>query len=69
MDKPNAWFVCRARGIVDDVLLPMRAGVESEETIARKGRMIAARKFKRAHGLHPCVRVEVEYQGVERYRA
>ena len=62
----NAWCVCRARGIVDAVLLPLRAGVEaSEETIARKGRMVAARKFKRTHGLHPCVRVEVEYQGVE----
>ena len=62
----NAWFVCRARGIVDDVLLPMRAGVEaSEESIAHKGRMVAARKFKRAHGLHPCVRVDVEFQGIE----
>lgn len=62
----NAWFVCRAKGITDDVLLPMRAGVEaSDETIARKGRMIAARKFKRSHGLHPCVRVDVEFQGIE----
>ena len=62
----NAWFVCRAAGITDDILLPIRPGVEvSEETLARKGRMRAARKFKRQHGIHPCVKVEVEFQGVE----
>lgn len=62
----NAWFVCRAKGITDDILLPIKAGVEaSDEVLARKGRMRAARKFKRQRGLHPCVKVEVEFQGVE----
>lgn len=62
----QAWFVCRAAGITDDILLPIRPGVEaSDEVLARRGRMIAARKFKRWHGLHPCVKVEVEFQGVE----
>lgn len=62
----NAWFVCRARGITDDVLLPLRPGVEAcDEIIAKRGRMRAARAFKTRHGLHPCTRVDVEFQGVE----
>lgn len=63
--KPAAWFVCRAAGIVDDVLLPMRRQAPDEE-IARRGRMTAARVFKRRHGLHPSRKVECEFQGVER---
>lgn len=62
----EAWFVCRARGIVDDVMLPLRAGaVASDEEIEKRGRMRAARVFKRLHGLHPCTKVEVEFQAVE----
>ena len=60
-----AWFVCRAAGITDDVLLPLRRPAPDAE-IARRGRMTAARVFKRRHGLHPCRNVECEYQFVER---
>lgn len=62
----GAWFVCRAAGIVDDVTLPLRAAMTSEVEIAKRGRMRAAREFKRRHGLHPCTKVECEFQGVER---
>lgn len=62
----GAWFVCRASGIVDDVTLPLRTGHASEAEIAKRGRMRASREFKRRHGLHPCTKVDCEYQGVER---
>lgn len=58
----HAWFVCRARGIIGDIMLPLRA-VADDATIAKQGRMLAARRFKRAHGLHACTRVDVEFQG------
>lgn len=65
-DGSSAWFVCRAVGIVDDVMLPLRSGaVGSEEKLARQGRMRAARIFKRRHSLHPCTKVECEFQAVE----
>lgn len=67
-DKPrNAWFVCRAVGLVGDVLLPLKPGAEAgtDEEIARRGRMKAARRFKAEKCLHPCTKVEVEFQGVE----
>lgn len=59
-----AWFVCRAAGITDDVLLPLRRRATDAE-IAKRGRMAAARVFKRRHDLHPCRKVECEFQGVE----
>jgi hypothetical protein len=63
----HAWFVCRAKGIVDDVDVPLRSSVTlpSDEVLAQRGRMRAARIFKARHDLHPCVRVEVEFMGVE----
>lgn len=61
----HAWFVCRACGITDDVELPLRAASASEVEIAKRGRMVAARQFKRRHGLHPCTKVDCEFQGVE----
>jgi|SRR5690606_40853485 len=61
----HAWFVCRAQGIVDDVEIPLRAKSASEAEIAKRGRMVAARQFKRRHGLHPCTKVDCEFQGVE----
>ena len=63
----HAWFVCRAKGVVDDVELRIRNGIElpSDEVLAKRGRMRAARIFKARHDLHPCVRVEVEFMGVE----
>lgn len=66
MENPVAWFVCRAKGIVSDIALPLRAdafGVPEAE-IARRGRMKAARQFKRDAGLHPCTKVAVEFQAV-----
>ena len=61
----EAWFVCRAKSIVDDVMLPIRDQAAGEANLAKKGRMAAARIFKRRHGLHPCVKVDVEFQAVE----
>lgn len=62
----SSWFVCRTSKMVDDILLPIKDGVAaSDEVLANKGRIFAAREFKRRHGLHPCTKVEVEFQGVE----
>lgn len=62
----QAWFVCRAKGITDDVMLPLKAGMMTTEAeAARQGRMRAARVFKRRHELHPCIKVEVEFQAIE----
>lgn len=62
----RAWFVCRHGAIVDDVTLPLQAGRATEDEIAKQWRMRAARLFKRRHGLHPCVRVDCEFQAIER---
>lgn len=61
----EAWFVCRAKGIVEDVMLPVRDPFADEASLAKKGRMVAARVFKRQNGLHPCVKVVSEFQAVE----
>jgi hypothetical protein len=63
----KAWFVCRAKGIVDDVELRIRDGIKlpADEVLAKRGRIRAARVFKARHGLHPCTRVEVEFMFVE----
>lgn len=60
-----AWFVCRYRNITDDVSVRLVDGTTATEAeIAKKGRMRAARTFKRNHELHPCVKVDVEFQAV-----
>lgn len=60
-----AWFVCRYRNITDDIAVSLIDGAEVAETvIIKRGRMMAARRFKRLHELHPCVRVDVEFQAV-----
>jgi hypothetical protein len=63
----KAWFVCRAGKLVDDIELRIRSGVTlpSDEVLAKRGRMRAARVFKLRHALHPCTRVEVEFMFVE----
>ena len=63
----KAWFVCRAGKLVDDVELRIRDGIElpSDEVLAKRGRMKAARVFKTRHELHPCTRVEVEFMFAE----
>ncbi len=63
----KAWFVCRAGKLVDDIELRIRSGVTlpSDEVLAKRGRMRAARVFKLRHELHPCTRVEVEFMFVE----
>jgi hypothetical protein len=62
----GAWFVCRAAGHVTDITVPMKDGVTaSEADLAKQGRMKAAQRFKRLHELHPCTKVECEFQGVE----
>lgn len=61
-----AWFVCRAAGLVDDMMVPLKNGIEADEaSIASATRMAAARLFKRANGLHPCTKVDCEFQAVE----
>jgi hypothetical protein len=67
----HAWFVVRAKGIVDDIDVPLRSDITlpSDEVVAKRGRMRAARIFKARHDLHPCARVEVEFMGVELRRA
>lgn len=65
MSKRVAWFVCRYRNITDDIVLSLIEGIEFDEaTIMKRGRMLAARRFKRLHELHPCVKVDVELQAV-----
>ena len=64
-DGSEAWFVCRAGGIVDDIMMRLKPGVTaSEHEIYKRHRATAARVFKRRHGIHPCTRVDVEMQGV-----
>jgi hypothetical protein len=65
--KPGdvAWFVCRRDKLVDDIFLPLQPGVATTEAeVAKKGRMRAARYFKRWHELHPCTRVDCELQAI-----
>ena len=65
MSDQVAWYVCRYRGITDDVALPIRDGADiSGVDFTKRGRMTAARQFKRWHELHPCVKVDVEFQMV-----
>lgn len=65
-EKRYAWFVCRAKGLVGDVLLSIKDGATgTDEEFAEQGRMRAARRFKRDKELHPCTKVEVEFQGIE----
>lgn len=60
-----AWYVCRYRDITDDVALPIRDGVDvTAVDFTKQGRMTAARKFKAWHQLHPCTKVDVEFQMV-----
>jgi len=65
MTAQVAWFVCRYGKIADDIALPLKDGVLMDDaTLAKQGRMRAARHFKRLHGLHPCTKIETEFQGV-----
>ena len=65
MSERVAWFVCRYRNITDDIALDVRDGAAADDaTFAKQGRMRAARQFKRWHMLHPCVKVDVEFQAV-----
>lgn len=70
-----AWFVCRGpRNTVGDVALKLKPEMESADKneMLRQGRMRAARQFKRDMELHPCTKVEVEFQAVmtrEEYNA
>lgn len=61
-----AWFVCRSKGLVSDIMVPLRDGAAATEAeFARRGRIKAARRFKAEHGLHPCTKVECEFQLIE----
>lgn len=61
-----AWFVCRHGKITDDVVLNLAPGALNAgfDVLAKRGRMRAARVFKARHKLHPCVKVDCEFQGV-----
>lgn len=60
-----ARFTCSAKGITGDVWLTIKATEASELDLATKGRMRAARQFKRTHGLHSCTKVDVAFQAIE----
>lgn len=58
----TAWFVVRHKDITSDVEILTHSANEAE--VAQCGRMVAARVFKRMHDLHPCTRVDVEFQAL-----
>lgn len=58
----DAIYRCSFKGVVAEVAVPMKSGVtkirQGEE---RLGEYYAARRFKKQHEFHPCIKVRVEF--------